>query len=1528
MKKPLLLLILSCLGIYCSYAQGIEATYENSFEANISYVFENLDFSDVTTNLLVDRSIPFVEVDSFDGVQLMPYNKLDINRFGLLYATMYGSILDTTAMLPHPDAYMAVVDSLQFGDDVPIAIFHYDYHRFKKYALDSNLLVVQDSQLHDVPNRPESPYLSKKAWGITPLLTYMDTLDITFSLPDSLVFSNTTGVALFEIDLDDGNGYQTLGFNQTITASYEEEGEKELLFKVTLVDSTVHYGHAAIYARGTGVNSNFQKGGSLNKDYSLSPDTTIAIEATADHEAGELQVLFGCTGLRMRKPLLYVQGYIPKIGKAKNNPQDYQYMMGDNRFGQFLPGGSDQITDVLELEGYDLIFLKLDHSGDYVERNAEIVKKAIRKINEMKKENGSEEELIVIGASAGGISGKYALLQMEQAGEDHEVKTFISLDAPFRGANLSVGAQFMVLHLLNTELGFLGGTVNLGLGLFVKQVKDLEAVTHDGFIQNLAIYNILEEPAFFGPLPNNFSGGDMTRQTFTNFMNELGSMGELQHCDFVALSNGSAIQEGQGFNPGDKLLEAKGGTSELLKELDGVGSFLSEVLATVGWLFATGVRFDLNVYALPDNPSSYEKVYEGKTKIFITGWIPVEWTNYKGKVKETVPYDNAPGGTAPISRDSLPGFVTVFHENICLVPTVSGLDITSPENEDLFQDLSDVDSVTGIGLSLTDRYDASIDTSFGGAHNQKHASLNSTNIPFLMAELASGDSLQSLPVNANGELVLGDRTYNYGDAAGHFDPANPTIRHTPNQLKDTLWVENTGVLWVNRDDKISFTDEPNNPVNTTNSHFDLFIQGQDGCVLNDVELHVENGGNMTIGDISISNTADVNVMDGSKVFVRNAGNLSLEDESHFIVESGGEVYLGSGGIFQAFGDAAVYVREGGIFRVEAGGILKMFNDAKLLVEPGGQLILEDGAVVQLYDQYQQEAEATIHIQGELVINGDFDFWGNGFFQFDAGNVLTLANGSEFKLDGEGKGTRFLRMNQLALLKIGGSTIRLTDGEVTYESSSSIGLGTDGRAVLINVEFTDLNPSGAANALLALASPKVITASNCTFNNLVKGIEARNITGEPLIGDYIRYFYISNCEFIDCHAAVYVEDTPYVGIDNSDFTTSSSLSLYGLDLTSVGNAKVYNSNFSGYSDGLWAAVHLDDVPDYNMVSGTVNGNARGIWATGQSNIDMTSGATVASNVIGIEMEGGSSFGVLTMDCAKLLDNGTGVLGDDVTLNIDASGELKPNHYRTVTGSPLFDICYGQLTGIIGDEIDAKDNFWEGDIYYRIYNPSLPYSSGCGYVYGDVTLIIDPQAPDPSCGSPNGPSNPNNTAPFPHTPAHYFTGDDPNCEDNHQLTLYDTYWDAYDAYLQETHNGASDRALSDSLFFEIASIPDSLGQSYILKCQQLIHFARSRVDSLSSPLNYIHDGKNQAENRILPKREGLIVFPNPAKNEVTVRLRPGHYDLRVFNAYGVQVFKTIASADVRIEIEDWPQGLYFVEVMDVLKKEKNGVKVIIN
>lgn len=1511
MKKHFTFLML-CLSFQLLKAQ------QSSFSENINHLFEQLDFTEVTTGLLLQRAIPVARVDSFSGTSLTAFNKMDVDQFGMLYATLFGAVLDSTALLPHPDAYMDVREALQPGDAVPLAVLNYNYHSFRDDALTQNLFSYQNSQLYDVPNRPQSPYLLKRAFGIAPLKRYCDSLEMRFSLPNDLLFTNALGISLFEMDPDDGYGYRPLAFGQTLNITYEEEGEKTLKFRVTLSDNTLLVSHARFKVR---------DGGGVNRDYGSTPDETITIPGTAGHAGGSLQFLYDCPGNSGSggggngsggngtwKPLLYIEGYEPAIG---DNDRDISFLMAEKRFGQFFPGTNDLLSDILNAQGYDILYLDFEFNADHVANNAEVVKEALRIINQRKAELGSHEETVVIGASLGGVVGKYALRQMEIAGEDHDVKLFIALDAEFQGANLPVGMQFMTAHLLAADVELNTGVVNLSFGLdkFVAAVGETQQASNAPFLQEMLVYNIFAGTNFFNnTIANNLTGAQMTTSTYTNFQLELDNLGELEHCEFVAICSGAVNGVGQGFAAGAKLLEVSAWGFSVSGDIPLPVNFDIEAPLS-------GYNVDLNVWSLPNNPSNLTRVYEGTTFATIFGVIVVNWSHFEGKVKETIPYDNAPGGALPIPTDNLPPFVTVLQPRVCFVPTVSSLDITTPENGDLTQDLSDVAAVVGSGLTLTDRYDGSTDASFEGSVNQAHASLNSTNIPFLMAELTTTDNVATLPTNSNGARVLDGRIYNFGNADGLYDPSNPPpVWNTPNHLSHSTRIEGSGQLWVNRNDKIDFTDVHANPQNKQGHHFDLFLYGFSECEEAGSDVYIVNGGKMRIGHSAVFNTADVYVQSGTSVYVGSGGQVGLDDKSRFIVEAGGVVNVQDGGLFQTHYTSETIVRSGGIFRVHSGGILRLVDFSKLLVEPGGQLILEAGAIVNLWDNNDVDGNANIHVQGELVINGNFEFNGSGYFQFDATHELTMASGTEFKLVGMGKGVRFLKLNAGTKLEITGSMLWLQDGEVQYEALSGIHLGTGVIGYMKELELNQLGASGTSDALVANQGAERVTVVDCTFKQLSYGISVKDVQGTQ-VGSSARYLYISNSSFLDCEMAVNARSTPMVSISGSIFENSMADALFGLSLDNVENAYVGSSSFSGYASAL-GAVYLYDVLDYNMVGGIVTNNKLGIGATGQSNIDMRSGATVSFNNVGIEMEGGNSFGVLTMDCAKLLDNGTGVLGNDIFLNIDASGELKTNHFSNTSGSKLFNICYNQIGGTVGTQIDAKNNFWEGTVSYSLYNQSAPGFISCSYPTGNILLNRVPLALSNDCSS----GIPDTEVPEPDTPSDGFTGDNPNCKKASGKAIYSTYWDAYKAYLVESYNQSSQRTASDNLYQEIASIPSAMSANYDPKCKQQIHVAKSRVATSGSLLAVSPPNNIEASTAVVPS-SAFHIYPNPAKQGFSISAEEGLYELTIADAFGRKILKKTCGGSMMVDSSVWANGIYFVRMRSLQTGYTAEAKVLV-
>ena len=131
------------------YTVEIQDSVDYDFYEKTGEMLEHLNLTEVTSSILYERGFPFVKMNSFKG------NSSDTSRsnlitFSLAYASLYSMALDTQARLPEPLAYTQRIDSLhRTSDTIPLMFLHVNYHRFKSYALDSNLVTLSGGQLYD-----------------------------------------------------------------------------------------------------------------------------------------------------------------------------------------------------------------------------------------------------------------------------------------------------------------------------------------------------------------------------------------------------------------------------------------------------------------------------------------------------------------------------------------------------------------------------------------------------------------------------------------------------------------------------------------------------------------------------------------------------------------------------------------------------------------------------------------------------------------------------------------------------------------------------------------------------------------------------------------------------------------------------------------------------------------------------------------------------------------------------------------------------------------------------------------------------------------------------------------------------------------------------------------------------------------------------------------------------------------------------------------------------------------------------------
>lgn len=99
---------------------------------------------------------------------------------------------------------------------------------------------------------------------------------------------------------------------------------------------------------------------------------------------------------------------------------------------------------------YDIIYVDWKIGTDYIQRNALLLEEIIRWVNNNKEPlGGIIQPNVIIGQSMGGLIARWALRDMENKGQNHQTRLFISYDSLHQGANVPLGYQYLARHARN-----------------------------------------------------------------------------------------------------------------------------------------------------------------------------------------------------------------------------------------------------------------------------------------------------------------------------------------------------------------------------------------------------------------------------------------------------------------------------------------------------------------------------------------------------------------------------------------------------------------------------------------------------------------------------------------------------------------------------------------------------------------------------------------------------------------------------------------------------------------------------------------------------------------------------------------------------------------------------------------------------------------------------------------------------------------------------------------------------------------------
>lgn len=1106
--------------------------------------------------------------------------------------------------------------------------------------------------------------------------------------------------------------------------------------------------------------------------YNIDQDPFAAIFLNNVVGEAKAYVRFGIGHSEFVKPIIIVDGldFSSTVVTDPNLPApDNVIRNGSNGWDALVTGTTEgffeadeqsefwlypALLDELYAAGFDFVFLDFGRGSDYIQKNAILLKELLLTINDRKiadPNTGIMHENVVVGASMGGQIARYALAKMEQDGIDHCTHTYASFDSPHKGANVAMGIQsaawFRAMSSSNPADKGLWHSLNHPAPRQLL-VEQFGDAYQEGRLATVA----------WAPGSTQYpSRIDVDYGCLRDaYVAEMAALGYPEQTRNISISCGSINAIDQGYGPNTVLYHADlESTSSVFNEF----VFQTEIRTIGGGVINSSVGNVSNTCFPKHNDYPF-----GINSIYVFAQ-PRTFKNCLGLVKLPRAYHSV-------------GVISVGpFENFDNAPGCFRRDLVAVNRE----------------------ISKSLDAEAGGGLEKHIDFLPEHKTQCFMPTMSTLDlDLEMNDANMALDLSTMDiSTISPFDA--YYAPVGYNLKHVEidEQMKD--WIINELLSTQN-----SLSAElPASPW--------------------------ENTFNLGLGSSRIS-TIDIN--DGGVLRVNNSGPtgfLNGEDSPHKVLEvftggcNNGNVTVKDGGRFILGDDltaaerrAIVHLSTGSKVEVEAGGLLRVAKGSQLIIEAGAQLIIHEGANVDLWwndfwfdGETIEGSNILVKDGGELIIHGNFSFGGSGFFQFDKGNILTLTN--DWKLEGNGKGQRFMRLNEAAVLEIPTVEVELKWGKVEYALDSYIGAIDKAVFKLTHMEMEGIegNSPYARHALLADGASKV-DFLNTFIHGFLEAVRLENMTED------LAKCTMQICEFEHNRTSIATSKIREMYIGGCSFTREG-LGLRAMYLIDAPDVTVIGSRIEGFRGGIY-------IPELGA-AGDDDGDGIDDGLANNTNLLLRNGTSIENNERGIQLErggvlsSGQIFGRVTMDCAKLIENHKGIVGNNIHLQIDAcinSGQpgacdktlINSNTFINAIGGQIFNIGYeddlnnpNYLETILpGCEVTARGNYWQASNGSVGPLADTEYSLASSSV---VCPVVDLNMADFVQGLPTNCSNGGTSEPGP-----------TKVEDNKRSSEIDA--PSIDAELQVFPNPSSGEfTVRFSAYPAIVSIKNMLGQTVFAK-----------------------------------------------------------------------------------------------------------------
>ncbi len=763
--KQLFLTVLLLITLNISAQEILQPTNEKTYTEYVDKILQNIKLNDVNNiknGILYDRVFPVAKLETFnDSTNISNYDHFFQSWNEISKADINHTIQNT-------DNLQKIAYHYEKQNKIQLGLINVDYAIIDTTALKPGVnkkLELVNNKVQRIPNK--NPYITKHTIIIAPLnKDKLNGTNINFEFGKIIINKSDKKIATLTAHFENNQNFTLIENSLTVLNSFnvnfQNSGIKEIIFNITYTDNTTETTYGNFYINTSLVANRTPPNNVSEKRFIKATKPFQGYNEPSDCNGdcfgeGEYKIYFADNHTEITKPFIIVDGFDPG-DKRKIDSEEAIDPNDDNLYKMmyYNQGNNNLIWD-LNSNGYDVIILSFpnyvikteeyeiydyydweydtppcdqgdcyytiniyrDGGADYVERNAKVLEALIDEINSNISNNGNT--IKIAGPSMGALIVQYALAEMEEDNENHNVDLFVSFDGPHKGANISIGIQKAIEYF--------------DIALAKKPLKSPAA-------KQMLINHYL---SYSEGLPQGAPG-------FRNrFQTELNRIGFPQQSRNIAVLNGSLIGA---------------------EKSDTDGTFVNASFTTfwgflqrTAWINYTGDSGQKTVfrYLKKNWWGAHTQADIKKKSISATSFGSLDnasggFLSIKSRIEEGVggefPYFYFPNGMSNINFGNLgfnfgqslgiqfvlqlfgSSFYVDMNDDFCFVPTKSALAFTGTNN--LWRECLGSRNLVCTGETPFDSY-------YGPTENQEHADLHNEGITWLLSAINAIDNNSSLP---------------------------------------------------------------------------------------------------------------------------------------------------------------------------------------------------------------------------------------------------------------------------------------------------------------------------------------------------------------------------------------------------------------------------------------------------------------------------------------------------------------------------------------------------------------------------------------------------------------------------------------------------------------------------------------------------------------------------------------------------------------------------------------------------------------